>query len=196
MKHWDEARSESEKRLRELVDAERHIERVVLIDDIFGKVRVVAWLTPTCPPEMGRRISELMEGAAGPYWSGDVWIASEARGVDRTVYESAWDEGVELTPRLRRADRHRTRGFWLGAPIEPPWQSPEHLEVPAIVAFYSFKGGVGRTAALASFALQRALLGDRVVVVDLDLEAPGAGVFLNPGESIPGASVPSRKFIE
>ena len=187
MKHWDEARSESEKRLRDLLAREQGIERVALIDDIFGKVRVVAWLAPGCPPEVRSRIPELMQESAGAFWSGDLWVASEASGVDSAVYQAAWDEAVELTPRLRRCDRHRTRGYWLGAPIDPPWPAPEHLELPPIVAFYSFKGGVGRTTALASFAIQRASAGERVVVVDLDLEAPGAGVFLNPGEGVPGA---------
>jgi cellulose biosynthesis protein BcsQ len=46
------------------------------------------------------------------------------------------------------------------------------------VAFYSFKGGVGRSTALASFALQRAQAGDRVAVIDLDLDAPGIGTLL------------------
>lgn len=187
MKHWDEARSDSTERLREFLDRESRIKRAVLIDDIFGKVRVVAWLAPGCPPEVRSRIPELMEEAAGLFWSGDLWIATEASGVDEAVYEAAWEEGVEVTSRLRRADRHRNRGFWLGAPVDPPWPPPEHLETPPIVAFYSFKGGVGRTTALASFAIQRASLGERVVVVDLDLEAPGAGVFMSPGEGLPGA---------
>lgn len=187
MKHWDEARSDSTERLREFVDRESRIKRAVLIDDIFGKVRVVAWLAPGCPPEVRSGIPELMKEAAGPFWSGDLWIASDASRDDEAVYEAAWDAGEEVTPRFRRSDRHRTRGFWLGSPIEPPWPSPGRLGLPPIVAFYSFKGGVGRTTALASFALQRASVGDRVVVVDLDLEAPGAGVFMSPGEEVPGA---------
>jgi len=187
MKHWDEARLDSTQRLRELIDRERGLERAVLVDDIFGKIRIVAWLAPGCPTEIRGRIRELMAEAAGPFWSCDVWIASGSSETDQAVYAAAWDEGVEVTDRLRRADRHRTRGFWLGGPIEPPWLSPEQLELPPIVAFYSFKGGVGRTTALASFAVQRAWNGDRVVVVDLDLEAPGAGVLLSPGEGLPGA---------
>ncbi len=39
--------------------------------------------------------------------------------------------------------------------------------------FYSYKGGVGRTSALVNSALIRAFHGDRVVVIDFDLEAPG-----------------------
>lgn len=42
-----------------------------------------------------------------------------------------------------------------------------------IVTFYSFKGGVGRTMALANAAVLLAKRGKRVLVVDFDLEAPG-----------------------
>ena len=41
------------------------------------------------------------------------------------------------------------------------------------VAFYSYKGGVGRTLLLANTARFLALAGQRVVALDLDLEAPG-----------------------
>ena len=43
------------------------------------------------------------------------------------------------------------------------------------VTFYSYKGGVGRTLALANVAYTLATEGgkQRVVVVDFDLEAPG-----------------------
>jgi tetratricopeptide (TPR) repeat protein/MinD-like ATPase involved in chromosome partitioning or flagellar assembly len=49
---------------------------------------------------------------------------------------------------------------------------------PYIVGFYSFKGGVGRTMALANVAYFMARRGRNVLVVDLDMEAPGLGVFL------------------
>jgi len=42
-----------------------------------------------------------------------------------------------------------------------------------VTTFYSFKGGVGRTMALANVAYLAANQGDRVLVMDWDLEAPG-----------------------
>jgi MinD-like ATPase involved in chromosome partitioning or flagellar assembly len=41
------------------------------------------------------------------------------------------------------------------------------------ITFYSYKGGVGRTLAIANVATYLALLGQKVVAVDFDLEAPG-----------------------
>ena len=42
-----------------------------------------------------------------------------------------------------------------------------------VVTFYSYKGGVGRTAALANIGVLLAAGGKRVLMVDCDLEAPG-----------------------
>lgn len=41
------------------------------------------------------------------------------------------------------------------------------------IAFYSYKGGVGRSLALANTAYELAQQGKKVLILDLDLEAPG-----------------------
>jgi cellulose biosynthesis protein BcsQ len=43
----------------------------------------------------------------------------------------------------------------------------------SIVTFYSYKGGVGRSMALANIAFELARMGKKVLMVDWDLEAPG-----------------------
>src|SRR4029077_8525550 len=43
----------------------------------------------------------------------------------------------------------------------------------SIVTFYSYKGGVGRSMALANIAVLLARRGKKVLAVDWDLEAPG-----------------------
>src|SRR6266516_2572082 len=49
-----------------------------------------------------------------------------------------------------------------------------------IVSFYSFKGGVGRTMALVNVGAALAMAGQRVLLVDFDLEAPGLDTFNLP----------------
>src|ERR1700678_4337840 len=49
-----------------------------------------------------------------------------------------------------------------------------------IVTFYSFKGGTGRTMALANVAWILAANGMRVLVADWDLESPGLHRFFQP----------------
>ncbi|WP_425929690.1 KGGVGR-motif variant AAA ATPase [Pseudomonas sp. NyZ201] len=46
-----------------------------------------------------------------------------------------------------------------------------------IYTFYSYKGGVGRTMALANFAFIAAWNGKRVLIMDWDLEAPGVAYY-------------------
>ena len=62
---------------------------------------------------------------------------------------------------------------------ETPQVSKKELRIPRTIAFYSFKGGVGRTTALAHVAAILAMQGRKVVAVDLDLEAPGLSSALN-----------------
>ena len=49
-----------------------------------------------------------------------------------------------------------------------------------IVTFYSYKGGTGRTMALANCAWILAAAGKRVLMIDWDLEAPGLHRFFHP----------------
>lgn len=72
-------------------------------------------------------------------------------------------------------ERHLGKQSWLEAPPEPPWDLGSG---PPVVTFYSFKGGVGRTTTLALLAWLLARDGKRVLVVDLDLEAPGLSTLL------------------
>ena len=66
-------------------------------------------------------------------------------------------EGFDLEP----ADALRTT------------EKPQGRKPGKIYTFYSFKGGVGRSMALANIAVLVAAQGKRVLLVDFDLEAPG-----------------------
>lgn len=65
----------------------------------------------------------------------------------------------------------------------PPGSPPPKLG--QVITFYSYKGGVGRSMALANVAALLARDGKRVLVVDWDLEAPGLEkyFFRPPGSS-------------
>lgn len=49
-----------------------------------------------------------------------------------------------------------------------------------VITFYSYKGGVGRSFALANIAVLLARWGHRVLCVDWDLEAPGLHAYFRP----------------
>lgn len=73
-------------------------------------------------------------------------------------------------------ERHLAKQAWTENKIgqQLPWdfEKVEKGYKPAIVSFFSFKGGVGRTTTMAATALTLARNGHRVAIVDLDLEAP------------------------
>ncbi len=64
------------------------------------------------------------------------------------------------------------------------------IEDGRIVTFYSYKGGTGRTMALANIAWILAANGLRVLVADWDLESPGLHRFLQPFLNIEVADAP------
>jgi MinD-like ATPase involved in chromosome partitioning or flagellar assembly len=54
-----------------------------------------------------------------------------------------------------------------------------------VITFYSYKGGVGRSMALANMAWMLAARGNKVLVIDWDLEAPGLHRYFAPFVSDP-----------
>lgn len=74
--------------------------------------------------------------------------------------------------------------------METDWTSivPEAPGAPRVV-FFSIKGGVGRSTALALTAWSLAQQGKRVLVLDLDLESPGLSSSLLPDERRPAHGV-------
>jgi len=75
------------------------------------------------------------------------------------------------------------------------------MPFPYIFTFYSFKGGVGRSMALMNVAYTLAGWGRHVLVVDMDLEAPGLSGFLHRSEELAdvfqrGPDLPSYTTLE
>ncbi|WP_295910090.1 AAA family ATPase [uncultured Xanthomonas sp.] len=68
-------------------------------------------------------------------------------------------------------DRRANGQDWL---MPPSISKSDEVQPPRLV-FWSLKGGVGRTTALSMLASSLANDGHNVLVVDLDLEAPGVG---------------------
>lgn len=181
IRHFDQARQEVLQNLRQLLQQEM-ISRAVVSPDIFARIRVILWDKQSSPSLAQRAtLEEGLVAAAGPFWGG-LWLATAATPmVDREMLQLLWDEGVPdvTTEQIRLNERYRNLEVWLKKPFRPPWSAnPEVPQGPPIISFYAFKGGMGRSTALAIFAAQRAQVGERVVVIDLDLAAPGVSVLL------------------
>jgi len=62
-----------------------------------------------------------------------------------------------------------------------------------VFAFYSYKGGTGRTTASANVSVLLSTRGHRVLCIDLDLEGPGIGIVFNLVEETP---FPLQSYLE
>lgn len=178
MIHFRQAQISMRETLIAKIGEGKPIQRAIIIDDVFGKLRALIWLAEPAPQNFADDFTVLMKDTLGVYWSG-LWVANAANEADSKLYEELWQKSSEIAPSLRASERVRSRGFWMKPPSDPAW--PVSEDHPPVIAFYSFKGGVGRTTALASFAIQRARMGETVVVIDLDLDAPGVGMLLDSG---------------
>lgn len=177
MRHQDEARRGAVEVLRKEIGATEE-SKAVLIDDLFGVLRLVLW-NGGAGAHLESRIDSELTASSAPYWKGEILVGDNDVAAERELASRAWNEAVpdeRLPDRLRTLERHRNRGWWFDERPEPVWPlEAGSRRVAPVVTFYSFKGGVGRTTALAAFAIQRARAGEEVVVIDADLDAPGVG---------------------
>lgn len=177
IRHFAEARRNVLQRLETLVAA-APIRRALLSPDIFARIRVALWADDERAAGIAALEAELSR-LAGPFWGG-LWVVGPATpAVDRDLLEELWNEGAPYSDAIRLNERHRSLSGWLEQPFSPPWAAGSLSPVaPPIVSFYAFKGGAGRSTALAIFASQRARAGERVAALDLDFAAPGLGPLL------------------
>lgn len=183
MKHFGEVRNEVKRYFREHAELRQLSAAICLIWDLQGRLRLLLKLRDGRDAEAVRgELATKMTDLAFPFWTGDVWIwLPDCHKEEKAVYEKAWTEARVLDagpPEIRVLERHVSKESWFVPRIRPPWPLNEHT--PPILSFYSFKGGVGRTTALMSLAIQLARSGRRVAMVDLDLEAPGLMSALPP----------------
>lgn len=157
------------------------IERALLIEDSVGRISLGIW---SDAPEALNEID--LRNAGGPFFSGSVFLATDASN-SLLDLDDAWKSSSPVPldeqelSKVRRIVRFRTLTGWQYQQ-KPLWDLENN---PAIVVFYSYKGGLGRTTSLVSFAIQRAQMGERVAILDLDLEAPGLDLLARHCEPAP-----------
>jgi hypothetical protein len=176
--HFDEARITAEQLVRGWLEGMPEVTRALLIGDLFGKLRLLIWNDADVNTE---KLESELSSACGAWWDGPVVSVKDVDDVSQGVYLDAWRHAANGDGRLAVADRHRNRTGWFVDVPEPLWAAGRE---PPLIVFYSFKGGMGRSTALASFAIQRAGAGERVCVVDFDLDSPGVGLLLNHGNGV------------
>jgi MinD-like ATPase involved in chromosome partitioning or flagellar assembly len=162
------------------------LERVVLVRDLHGRVRLVWRPGAGAPSEADAE--RLLNTELGGWFLGPVLSVTSPRGDlrrialellemaeatpgPRAVRDPRTGASIDVAGTWRLLSRKLAKHVWLSGEVaRPPW--PLRAQTPSIVAFHSFKGGVGRSTALGIVAWQLAR-NERVICVDLDLESPG-----------------------
>jgi hypothetical protein len=173
-------------------------EKLCLVVDLQGRLRIVAKLADEHDPELLKQgLDQQLTKECEAFWAKEVWFDREkthpmgkANVAEAALFAKVWREARPEPPgqaRIFTLDRRYSKEAWFAGDIQPVWDI--HGPMPPIVSFYSFKGGVGRTTALAALAVQWARAGKRVLVMDLDLEAPGIGSVFPAGNSGPEVGV-------
>lgn len=165
-----------------------------VIRDLHGRLRLV--LKPDQPSFDIQRLEVKLKADLGAYFVAP--ILSTAANTEQarlarqlfgqaTSWPATWPRVYRepISAQEHSLDERRWRGFqrvlskesWLNPQDRiAPWALTD--DNPALIAFYSFKGGVGRTTLLALLAWHLARQGKKVAILDLDLEAPGVGTLL------------------
>jgi len=157
---------------------------VLVLRDLRGRIRLflkpaddrrnqVAAALPDLTSELRQKLA--------PFWGGvldlDVANSEFASILTPVRAEAVPIEPIVDYPGWSIIERHVAKSSWTTRIHRPPW--PLNAHTPPIVAWYSHKGGVGRSTGLCATAMCLAKAGKRIVVVDLDLESPGLGTLLS-----------------
>jgi len=159
------------------------LQSVTIIRDVNGKIRIYLEPSETSTIEESEttNLNNFLSTKLGKYYGNDIWLPTGEKDAYKALIKTIKDERIfaswddkSVLPRWYILERHIAKQAWTGNQVgTPPWPEAvvyQNHKKPAIISFFSFKGGVGRTSSLVATALTLARNGHRVAIVDLDLE--------------------------
>jgi hypothetical protein len=154
------------------------LDQGLIVRDTSGRLRFLS--SGESPSnEVRANIEERISVVLGAYARRDGSLAfRDEPGVQRLLKDPGAFPMRQDHFTFRLIDRRIIGSAWLDAPQEGAAGPPR-------IVFASLKGGVGRSTALAIAASDLARRNQNILVVDLDLEAPGIGGMLLDGERLP-----------
>ncbi|MDP2609105.1 MULTISPECIES: KGGVGR-motif variant AAA ATPase [unclassified Oceanobacter] len=151
---------------------------VLINRDLNGRVRLILSATVEANTELTDQLQSLLEDV-NEQLAPHAWPASRLVLFEddlEAIKQGSPAFALPDYPNVFVVDRLAT---------ETDWQTIEAESATPRVVFFSIKGGVGRSSALAATAWSLAQSGKRVLVLDLDLESPGLSTAILPEEKQP-----------
>ncbi|MFM6264993.1 MAG: hypothetical protein ACKPFA_00555, partial [Dolichospermum sp.] len=105
------------------------------------------------------KLDQYLDQKLGSYYGKDIWLPQGEKDGYKALIETIkneripaeWDDNI--SPCWYVLERHLAKQTWTNQNSgNPPWkiQFVDQGHKPAVVTFFSFKGGVGRTTALVA----------------------------------------------
>ncbi|MDR1962159.1 MAG: ParA family protein [Planctomycetaceae bacterium] len=156
-------------------------DETVVVRDIYNRILILLKFDKNRKKEKQQLINDIENALKelGPYYRGESSVLCAC-----DLYESdIWFKNQDILTfrrndvEIKLLERQITGQDWLRPKTE--------LHTIPRLAFYSFKGGVGRSTTVAAIAFLLAQSGKKVLVFDFDLESPGLASMLLPIENQP-----------
>ncbi|NOU26763.1 MAG: AAA family ATPase [Polyangiaceae bacterium] len=144
----------------------------VVLRDVYGRLTL---FLATVPDSAVRATLAAELSSLVPFVRPERLIVTRDEPGAAAVFDETHCQWLRVGPNgpdVRVVDRRVVGADWLAPP------KVEAVDASKRFVFASMKGGVGRTTALCVAATELAAAGYNVLVVDLDLEAPGVGPML------------------
>lgn len=169
---------------------------VRIVRDVFGKVSFLLDNTEAFTENDIQTLTVTLEKNLGSYFSGRIYCKKVSKSkqneaermapIIQLLEESGREWRTEEGILFYVSERTIAKKAWINNSLQHdavwPYEDAVEGSKPKVVTFYSFKGGMGRTTALAGVALSLIKRGHSVMMVDTDIEAPGlASLFLDEG---------------
>ncbi len=155
------------------------IQAGVILRDASGRLAFFA--RDALPSELVAKLEASLRTTVGAYLREDLPIADASTpGVAPLLDDPGFVQLSEDDLTIRLVDRRIVGADWLRGPLPEVVGSDQRR-----IVFASLKGGVGRSTAISVVAAEVARSGRNVLVIDLDLEAPGIGSLLLDADRVP-----------
>ncbi|MFM6345948.1 MAG: hypothetical protein ACKPFK_12470, partial [Dolichospermum sp.] len=139
------------------------LKSVTIIRDIYGKIRLFIEPKEHITIEVGEtdKLKEYLQQKLGSYYGEDIWLPQGDKDGYKALIDAIKNERIAAEWDDNNIDwyvleRHLAKQTWTNQNSgNPPWEVRwvDAGNKPAVVTFFSFKGGVGRTTALVATAL-------------------------------------------
>lgn len=150
--------------------------KVFVVRNIYGKIGL--YFLEVVPRDIS---AELQKYNIDNNWIDSINHIEE----DSMLHEHLLKICKAINNKIYFAERRSTRLNWFSDDTVDQNKTTIEGHDTKIITFYSYKGGVGRTTALVTSALELARRGKTIVLVDFDLEAPGlATLFFSENDAI------------